>query len=503
MTALKEEVQIQWPFFRYKILLPQEKTVDAFEWFYLSLIEYQNRTDGKPAINYDAVVKDEVCRIVTKQFSDIIDEQTLEKVIINAEADFVQESELNPRTAAFLESYDTLLSEKMMCRYVFQDGITGEVLPLFYEGEELQLLKEEEKQKDPAEKVWLNPDRRFGDNRHPVRPSPAAIRKAYVRYSKLSKFDDDSPSVTVESDEDDEELQDPDRAVYLDDIQIAVTKESNEEKTQQPKNLARYNVIYIGDRTECHYLVKATPEESGVEAEGPFGSETSNWMRSCVRKGRGSCKMLDDLLRSIDQPRVKESEKAVFIEGKENGIYSGIKCGKILQQVDHFNSPAMNDVIRHMDGCYSNKDRRFFEECGKLLELILNTVSYPRTDSSEREKWEYSLFRACIDARCSLTHIDGHRLRSEGTFKDWQRDKTPCRDHFKARLADVCINTSFCNSSLMTRDSINEILEIYDNRNAVTHQNKIDELPRIDEDYLSKMERAVELLCIIDKGENE
>ena len=80
----------------------------------------------------------DVQKILTEKFGNVIDGQTLEKIINNAERDFVitikntegnKNRVLKAETFTFIETYENLFSDKLDVKYIYQDAITGEVLP--------------------------------------------------------------------------------------------------------------------------------------------------------------------------------------------------------------------------------------------------------------------------------------------------------------------------------------------------------------------------------------
>ena len=85
----KEVENIVWPFYRYSALLPEQLGGDLFVWLYLSLVVFNNEGKTLPKDNYDDEVKMDVQKILTEKFGNVIDGQTLEKIINNAERDFV------------------------------------------------------------------------------------------------------------------------------------------------------------------------------------------------------------------------------------------------------------------------------------------------------------------------------------------------------------------------------------------------------------------------------
>ena len=120
-----------WPFYRYSALIPEQIGGDLFVWLYLSLISFENQNQGLARNNYSDAIKQSVEKILQDKFSSVIDSQTLERIIRNAETQFIDGGKIKEETFSFIDTYETLFSDKLDVKYIFQDAITGEVLPFF------------------------------------------------------------------------------------------------------------------------------------------------------------------------------------------------------------------------------------------------------------------------------------------------------------------------------------------------------------------------------------
>ena len=120
-----------WPFYRYSALMPEQIGGDLFVWLFLSLISYENQTQGLPRNNYSEAVKNNVEILLRDKFSAVIDGQTLGKIVHNAETQFIEGNTIKEETFSFIDTYESLFSDKLDVKYIYQDAITGEVLPFF------------------------------------------------------------------------------------------------------------------------------------------------------------------------------------------------------------------------------------------------------------------------------------------------------------------------------------------------------------------------------------
>ena len=122
---------IVWPFYRYSALIPKQIGADLFVWLYLSLVILQNQQKGLQKDSYTDEVKKEVELIMLEKFSSVIDGQTFDKIRANAERDFTVSTRLKEETFSFVDTYESLFSDKLDVKYIYQDAITGEVVPFF------------------------------------------------------------------------------------------------------------------------------------------------------------------------------------------------------------------------------------------------------------------------------------------------------------------------------------------------------------------------------------
>ena len=204
----REVEKIIWPFYRYSALIPEQIGGDLFVWLYLSLIAYNNQGKGLVQTNYSDDVKQDVQKILNEKFSAVIDGQTLEKIITNAEKDFVEEirtadgskaRQLKHYTFSIIDTYENLFSDKLDVKYIYQDAITGEVLPFFGDTSGIE-------------------DARNTDGRITVRsgikePSKKAVKKAYEQYMKIKKHNGFEEIQEIELED---EYVDEDEQTYLD-----------------------------------------------------------------------------------------------------------------------------------------------------------------------------------------------------------------------------------------------------------------------------------------------
>ena len=162
---------IVWPFYRYSALIPKQIGADLFVWLYLSLVVLQNQQKGLPRDSYTVDVQNNVEVIFQDKFSSVIDKTTFNKIKANAEDDFTVATKLKEETFSFIDTYESLFSDKLEVKYIYQDAITGEVVPFF--GDTAHI--DDSDSRDNALK-----------NRAGVKEPPkAAVKIAYEHYMRL------------------------------------------------------------------------------------------------------------------------------------------------------------------------------------------------------------------------------------------------------------------------------------------------------------------------------
>ena len=205
-----------WPFYRFSAVIPNQISGDIFVWLYLSLVVFANDTKNLPMDNYNDDVKTEAKKLIIEKFSNIIDHQTLEKIISNAEKNFIDKSNIKKDTFSFLDTFENLFAENCETRMVYQDAVSGEVLPFF--GDSSNVYDYRMKNHDE--------DKKFSQ-RNVKDPSSRAIKKAYEQYMKLKKYNIVSMEYEVELED---EFEDKEEQTFLDsDLKVNTFVEEKKE----------------------------------------------------------------------------------------------------------------------------------------------------------------------------------------------------------------------------------------------------------------------------------
>jgi len=463
----KQIDSIVWPFYRYSALIPKQLGGDLFVWLYLSLIVFNNESKSLPKDNYDENVKMDVQKILTDKFSNVIDGQTLEKVINNAERDFVDVIKtldgkkikvLKADTFTFLDTYENLFSDKLDVKYIYKDAITGEVLPFFGDTSFIEDVQD----KSDAIKI-----------REGVKePTKKAVKKAYEQYTKIKKFNSNPAELEVELVD---EFYDEDEQTFIEDLEFEEIEEK-EEKSEL-KNLNNYNVIFLKDKKAIFDLqVKVFVEDNELIVKSPFGINTNQWINKCLKKGRNVSESLDLKVKELEKVFLIEEKKIEnYIEGHKNDFAESLFVFSTLYRIiDSLHDNRIREYVVKLDQKFKEQDELFYFYCGKFLERILKKIQYSnKSNALQRQQTTHEMFCRELDNKFCFKNIRYDFLKSKNIYLDWTKKYTK-RDgtefaSFKADLTDILLRTDLIDSPLMYPSFIDDIFNLYSLRSCVDH----------------------------------
>lgn len=473
--------ELIWPFTRFDAVIPNQIGGDLFVWLFISLVVYVNETKGLDKHNYNDDVKIEAEKLINEKFSNIIDPQTLEKIVANAEKDFIVDESIKEDTFTFLDTYENLFSESCETRRVYQDSITGEVLPFFGDTahvEDVRFDKEDPKVLAPLKNK---------------EPSSRAVKKAYDTYFRLKKFNVVAQETEVEFED---EFYDEDEQTFLDNGSDEFT--FVEEERKEKKSLKGADVIPVqNSKVELRIPVEIYIKDNALSVRSPFSKLTDNWLNKCLLKGRNISSDMDAKLRIFEQQYCIEERKIQsYIESHRRDFTSTLKhCQTLYRMVDSLNDDKMRKNVVELDARFSEGNIICYLYAGKILDGIVNRISYSKTNAYDRSETDFARFCAELDNKCQYTQVKYQFLKSRNIYDDWKK-KYSRRDgkefmSFKADLTDIILRTNLINSPNMYDDFLDEIFNLYGLRNAVAHD---DDNVTVNQEKLDKLTKAVRLL---------
>ena len=481
----KEVDSIVWPFYRYSALIPEQLGGDLFVWLYLSLIVFNNEGKGLAKDNYSDDVRLDVQKILTDKFGNVIDGQTLAKIINNAEYDYVDKKtkRLTAETFSFIDTYESLFSDKLDVKYIYQDCISGEVLPFFGD----TTFIEDSPNKSEAIRI-----------REGVKePTKRAVKKAYEQYIKIKKYNSTSVESEVELVD---EFYDEDEQTFIEDTEFEEI-ETKEEKTEL-QNLKKYNVIFLKDKKALFDLeVKVFVQDNELILKSPFGINTNQWLNKCLKKGRNVSDELNKKMEELEKIFLLEEKKIeTYIEGHKKDFASSLFAFQTLyRMIDSLQDDRIRKYVIQLDQKFKEQDELFYFYCGKFLERMLKKIQYPnKSNAMQRRQTTEDMFYREIDNKFYCKNIKYQFLKNKNIYADWQKKYTK-KDgtefvSFKADLTDILLRTDLVNSPLMYPSFIDDMFNLYSLRSSVDHDDDSSVNISIGQEKADKLIKVVKVL---------
>lgn len=250
---------IRWPFKRYMVLMPERNEVDAFAWLYASFVKMYNLKKGNKAYEYNAEIENVVKGQIRQYFLNIIDVPTLNVVITQ------MEKYLDPNHPDSIKVFQNLFTDKMRIKYVFQDCITGSVVPFFYD--ELEVESELPRAVD------------FEGGLKPVKKSKPVkkyVKLAYERYLHRENYvGEEIEEIIQEYQEDEDFLKDEDNQLFEEDEDFTVKKEMSVEEVKVDTPLRKFDIKFLDDGEIIYYDVPVSIEDNMLFVGTPFDVSTN------------------------------------------------------------------------------------------------------------------------------------------------------------------------------------------------------------------------------------
>ena len=475
--------KIVWPFYRYSALIPKQIGADLFVWLYLSLIILQNQQKGLQKDSYTDEVKKEVELIMLEKFASVIDSQTFDKIKANAERDFTVSTRLKEETFSFVDTYESLFSDKLDVKYVYQDAITGEVVPFF--GDTAHIDDSDRRENSLKTRSGIK------------EPPKVAVKRAYEHYMRLKKYSSDSEAVEIQA-EFDELFFDEDAQTFIDgDFEIF------EEKVEvaEQKSLRDYNVIFLKDSKVLYDVdVQVFVRANELMLKSPFDRITDQWFNRCAVKAQNVSEDVADLFKDLRQQYiVAERRIGEFKETKKSDFASTLKhCDVIYRMIDTLNDDELRKDVVCLEQSFSAKQIVAYYYVGRILDtLVRDHIEYTgRTMETDRLATTYDRFCLELEAKCQYRNIEYDSLKRKGVFSNWQSRKDLRADgkknaSFKADIADIVLKTDLIASKAMYPSFFSDLFKLYDDRSKADHA---DRDAKVDSSMIQNLEKTLKVL---------
>ena len=487
---------IRWPFKRYQILLPEKNNVDAFAWLVASFVRMYNRKKKNPEFLYNDDIENVVKSQIRQYFGNIIDVPTLEKVIETTKAKY-----LDPSHHDSIKVFNNLFTNNLQTRFIFQDCLTGSVVPYFYD----EIEVESDLPRDKNHEGGLKPVRTG-------KPAKKYVRLAYKRYFNRERYlTDDPEEVLQELYKEDELLEDENNQVFEDEGEFTiVTEEESEDSLKHDRRPGKFDIKFLDNGTLVYYDVPISVENNKLFVKTPFDYSTSPWMNICFEKGskeNGELKNYADRYTKFLTPAQKIEQ---FFENKNDSIYLKLpNCAEIFRSIEDLGDRRMKEYVWRIEDDYVRRNPDFYLNCTKLLERLLKRATYTESDPALRAWATKEYVDKRLDEKCA--GIDCTCLKYPSTFIKWKqkyenknnrfiegsnqkREYKPVFD-FKGEFLDLMLQSDISKSPLMKRDSVNNIWYLWNNRNKQGHDDESMYGIKVTKKSLEMMTDSVKLLC--------
>lgn len=334
----------KWPFYKYDVLMPEQIKTDLFVWLYLSLFIFKNEEAKQAVTSYRDQEKAEVERLIKQRFASVIDDITLAKIITNAEKDFVildkktSMKYLKEESITFVETFEELFSKQVQVQHVFQDALTGDVLPCF---SDLSYLYENSN----SSAIDIRPQTKR-------RPSNRQIKNALKTYNRLKSSTEPQPEF-FES----EEYYDPDAEIDWnpEDNEFEKTTESKPESNGLENN-GKFTVIFLNNSKVLYKLdVEIYIEDGKFVVETPFDEKTTYyWLnkRFSLAITSGRCADLAEYVNKLENeflPKQKETKDFIYRKGIADQLD---RLGDVYRMITTIDNDDLKPILIEMDAFF-------------------------------------------------------------------------------------------------------------------------------------------------------
>ena len=492
---------IRWPFKKYMILMPEKNDVDAFAWLFASFVRMYNRKKHNPSeFTYNQEIENVVKGQIRQHFGNIIDVPTLNKVI-----ETTNDKYLDPDKHDSIKVFNNLFTDNLQIRYIFQDCITGSVVPFFYTDVEVE------------SDLPLDVD--FEGGLKPVKiskPAKKYVKLAYKRYFHKERYMvGEQEEVEEELDKEEEMLNDEDAQLFEDDDDYILTDEDQAVSEKTDRKPGKFDIKFLDDGSVVYYDIPISVEDNRLTAKTPFDISTNPWMNMCFTKGAKENKELKDYYDRYSASLVPEKKIDHFFEDPKDSIYNKLpNCANIYRAIEKIGDRRLRTRVWRLEGYYARKDTYFYVECTKILERLLKFADYEPSDREYREYVSVERVRKMLKSK--RTEADLYHLMKDDLIWRWKnkyvsrndkfKDNPNRKTNWKPRLdfkpdfLDLVLQTDLLESPLIEKESINDIWTIWSDRNRQGHDDEKSELTKVTPENLMRMEKSVRLLCQKVKG---
>ena len=444
---------ISWPFYRYSILIPKQTRVDLFVWLFISLFLYQNQNSRNDRKAYDLVIEKDVSRMIMDRFPTIINKQIMDLIIEKVKHDFVTSFTdknglksfiFKEETYSFVKTYEELFSSSLEIRYMYQDAITGDIIPFFPDN----IIQYDEGSEVFHAYITKNPE-------------TSKVKSAYKQYLKIQKLNKNIKSTNENIDVFLADYDDEEETFFDDDYENMF-----EAEVKEKLNSADISIQFLdGQKALFNYEVKVYVEDNELHVKSPFETFTDTWLNNKFMQAQNVNesfkKYVDDMVKKYTLKNIDEQKYSkLALVKKDIDLQHTSGLYKLTQSIgaDH-----LKKIIMKIDHYFSSNDYEpYWSNVGKYLEALV--FELPKFSNKDKKFDYYAEF---LNSYGKQNNVDIQKLINQEIHQAWCKGTR----NIKAYLSEMIINNNLLSKKSMYYNFINDIFELYNERNRTQHYN--------------------------------
>ena len=286
-----------WPYNVYEVMAPRFEYGDVFSQIFLRLLVIENKANGRELNSFNSTEVNAVKEYLQKNLGNIFVHDLTEKVHAHIKFDNLTDGKVDDKTMqSLLKTYQE--SETLTKQLIFQDAITGEIVPLLPDTFNIDLDREHVSELA----IDIKPLELGFPKILDLRKAQKQATRLYRNISKSETYSEEDFEEAFEI-----ELEEEDFSIYLDDD---IDSFEQNEKKDTPRYEKESSLIYLGVR-ECVFLEFIAFYNEALERvqfTSPFNQETDLWFERQVYRSNALSEPVQRFLSEVELLENKHKE---------------------------------------------------------------------------------------------------------------------------------------------------------------------------------------------------
>lgn len=465
--------KINWPFYRYDIIMPKHEESDLLVWLYLSLVVLYNEQVGKKRESYEPTEINDALQLIKEKFKVLATDELLATIQDSVDKVYLDgvTKELKQETFEFLNTFEGLFSDDVDTCQIFRDRLSGEILPEFGD---LSYLDHCAKKDTRNGVLNINMQRRL---KRITKNDIIKAKKQYRTYLASNNIDD-----IIEGNN--EFLIDPDE-----EEEYIIAEDNNPIVEAEPPKTIKLNMmdrIEILDDSETEYYLPITiyfnEDEQELYLDSPFNNKDHNdWLKSKLEIAYNS-EMFEKLNEYIDNIKEEYFEKHQETEtvniNMDNIVDRAAQMkyfGPTYRALMDMDNKDAKRLLCELDDYLSMKHSSFFNSLRQYLESLTYVIR--GWEYSRRKSYDYTGY--CRELELAGKNIDVNTtpLMGEKNFSNWKdmkkRADREAEPSLKPDLAEILMtNSNVISCKSMYKEFVEDIFYLFSKTSARSHYRK-------------------------------